>query len=395
MRHAAPRSTGARKRSKAMARKNRLVAEDAIYHVSSRIAHREFFLEDEGIKSEIVSWMYGIAEFCGIEVLAWNVMDNHLHIFLHVPTVPEEYWTDPDELPAASWRSMRPAECRAPRWTPEVGGPDPVPSPSGDSPSPEAMVKAVADGVPASVVPHPRTGFTIPDSEMENRLRALYYGSMARARGVIERWERLRSKGRGDEADAEKDAYCRRMYSVSQYMKTLKQRISEYFNRELGHAGQLWCGRFSSTLVEKEELAKLYVAAYVEWNAPKAAMVAHPRDWKWCSYSAACEGSERARKGYERLFGSWEEAKARLEAVFAERLPDSFGDEDEWESSAKRRMSQIIKRMSLRRVAIFSRRVSFVKETLESLPWRFPCSSGACVARLAEYDWSEPARTAA
>ena len=47
-----------------MARKNRLVAEDAIYHVSSRIAHREFFLEDEGIKSEIVSWMYGIAEFC-------------------------------------------------------------------------------------------------------------------------------------------------------------------------------------------------------------------------------------------------------------------------------------------------------------------------------------------
>ena len=290
---------------------------------------------------------------------------------------------------------MRPAECRAPRWTPEVGGPDPVPTPSGDCPSPEAMVKAVADGVPASVVPHPRTGFTIPDSEMENRLRALYYGSMARARGVIERWERLRSKGRGDEADAEKDAYCRRMYSVSQYMKTLKQRISEYFNRELGHAGQLWCGRFSSTLVEKEELAKLYVAAYVEWNAPKAAMVAHPRDWKWCSYSAACEGSERARKGYERLFGSWEEAKVRLEAVFAERLPDSFGDEDEWESSAKRRMSQIIKLMSLRRLAIFSRRVSFVKETLESLPWRFPCSGGACVARLAEYDWSEPARTAA
>ena len=180
-----------------MARKNRLVAEDAIYHVSSRIAHREFLLEDEGIKSEIVSWMYGIAEFCGIEVLAWNVMDNHLHIFLHVPTVPEEYWTDPDELPAASWRSMRPAECRAPRWTPEVGGPDPVPTPSGDSPSPEAMVKAVADGVPASVVPHPRTGFTIPDSEMENRLRALYYGRLDRARGVIERWERLRSKGRG------------------------------------------------------------------------------------------------------------------------------------------------------------------------------------------------------
>ena len=376
-----------------MARKNRLIAEDATYHVTTRIAHREFLLENKDLKGEIVEWIYGIAEFCGIEVLAWNVMDNHLHIYLHVPTVPEEYWTDPDELPAAAWRSMRPAECRAPRWTPEVNGPEPMPSPSGDSPSPEAMVRAVAEGVPASVVPHPHTSFTIPDGEMENRLTALYYGKRDRARKIVARWERLRLEGRADEAEAEKDAFCRRMYSVSQYMKTLKQRISEHFNRNLGHEGQLWCGRFSSTLVEKEELSKLYVSVYVEWNAAKAGIVSHPREWKWCSYSSACAGSVRARKGYERLFGSWEAAKARLEAVFDERLPDAFGGEAE--GAAKRRMSQIVKRMSLRRLAFFTRKMSFVEETLKGLPRRFPCAGGACVARLAEYDWSEPARTAA
>ena len=376
-----------------MARKNRLVAEDAIYHVTTRIAHREFLLVDDNLKEAIIEWMYGIAEFCGIEVLAWNVMDNHLHIFLYVPTVPEKYWTDPDELPAAAWRSMRPAECRAPRWTPEAGGPAPAPSPSGDSPSPEAMARAVADGVPASVVPHPRTGFTIPDGEMEERLAALYCGSRDRARRIVARWERLRLKGRADEAECEKDAYCRRMYSVSQYMKTLKQRISEAFNRKFGHEGQLWCGRFSSTLVEKEDLAKLYVSVYVEWNAAKAGIVAHPRDWRWCSYSAACAGSERARKGYERLFGSWEEAKSRLEAVFEERLPDACGGEGEM--SAKRRMSQVAKTMSLRRFAFFSRRTSFVEKTLEALPRMFPCSGGECVVLLAAYDWSEPARTAA
>ena len=34
------------------------------------------------------------------------------------------------------------------------------------------------------------------------------YDRQDRARGVVERWDRLRSNGRGDEADAEKDAYC-------------------------------------------------------------------------------------------------------------------------------------------------------------------------------------------
>jgi len=381
-----------------MARKNRIVVEDGLYHVTARVAHRAFLLADEAVKEKIVTWMYGIADFCGIDVAAWNIMDSHLHVFLHVPTVPEEYWTDPGTLPAAAWRSMRPAECRDPRWSPDVSDRDYPITPCGDCPSEEALVKAAADGVPVVTLPRPKTGFAIPEDELLRRLGRLYYGHSNGAEKIARRWERLRSQGRDAEVEEEKDALFRRMYSVSQYMKTLKQRISEYFNRELGHAGQLWDGRFHSTLVEKDELAKLYVSSYIEWNAPKAGMAGHPRQWKWCSYSAACGSgafSSRARNGYERLFGSWEDAKARLEAVFEDRLPDSWkSGETNADGKTRLRMSQLIKVASLSKCAFFSRRLSFVEATLASLPSRFPCTGPSSVEYLSRFDWEMPRHAA-
>ena len=381
-----------------MARTNRIVVEDGLYHVTTRIAHKAFLLADENVKEKIVTWMYGIADFCGIDVVSWNIMDNHFHVFLHVPTVPEEYWTDPEKLPAAAWRSMRPAECRDPRWSPDITDRDYPITPSGDSPSEEALVQAAMEGIPVVTLPRPKTGFAIPEDELMRRLGRLYAGHSNGAEKIGKRWEWLRSQGRDGEVDEEKDAFCRRMYSVSQYMKTLKQRISEYFNRELGHEGQLWDGRFHSTLVEKEELAKLYVSSYIEWNAPKAKIVNHPRQWKWCSYSAACGNgmfSARARAGYESLFGSWKDAKSRLEAVFSDKLPDSWKDgRQTGDAKIKLRMSQVIKAVSLSRYAFFSRRLSFVMFTLASLPGRFPCSGPSSVEYLSKFNWEMPCNAA-
>ena len=49
-------------------------------------------------------------------------MDNHLHLIVHVPPVPKEYWIDANDEPAAYAFGMRPPECRVPLW-------------NGDSPS--------------------------------------------------------------------------------------------------------------------------------------------------------------------------------------------------------------------------------------------------------------------
>ncbi|MGN0875662.1 MAG: transposase [Kiritimatiellia bacterium] len=84
-----------------MARQNRIVLEDATYHLVTRVAHRAHLLAPPEVKDLIVTWMYGIADFCGVNILAWTVLDNHLHIEAEVPSVPERYWNR-GTVPAAS-----------------------------------------------------------------------------------------------------------------------------------------------------------------------------------------------------------------------------------------------------------------------------------------------------
>jgi len=85
-----------------MARKNRVTVPNGIYHVTARVAHGAMLFMDEETKWQIVSWMRDIAAFCGVEVFAFCIMDNHIHLLVHVPRVPEEYWLSPGDEPAAS-----------------------------------------------------------------------------------------------------------------------------------------------------------------------------------------------------------------------------------------------------------------------------------------------------
>ena len=158
-----------------MARQNRIVLEDATYHLVTRVAHRAHLLAPPEVKDLIVTWMYGIADFCGVDILAWTVLDNHLHIEAEVPSVPERYWNR-GTVPAAagpcpSAFSMRPAECRAPRWQPDLADlaaaraarTTIASTPAGDSPSEEAVRLSVAEGVPVATLPRPPTGFSLTD----------------------------------------------------------------------------------------------------------------------------------------------------------------------------------------------------------------------------------------
>ena len=83
-----------------MARQNRVSVCDGIYHVTARIAHRAMLFRDAAVKDKVVEILLGAADFSGVELYAWCVMDNHLHLLVHVPRVPERYWLRPGEEPA-------------------------------------------------------------------------------------------------------------------------------------------------------------------------------------------------------------------------------------------------------------------------------------------------------
>ena len=232
-----------------MSRKNRVTVPDGIYHVTARVAHGAMLFMDGEMKSRIMSWAGDIAAFSGVEVFSLCVMDNHLHILVHVPRVPKEYWLSPDEEPAAYAFGMRPPECRAPVWRPA----------GGDCPR---------EGEHAASA-RPPTGFALPDGEMARRLARLRVGldgAEDEARRIETRWASMRGRGLASAVDGEKDRLCRRMYNLSQFVKTLAERVSRRYNETTGHAGCLWQGRFYSGVVENDADVLAVVAAYIEYN---------------------------------------------------------------------------------------------------------------------------------
>jgi REP element-mobilizing transposase RayT len=85
--------------------------------------------------------------------------------------------------------------------------------------------------------------------------------------------------------------YQARRYSLSVFLKELKQRYTRWHNRRQQRVGTLWEERFRSVLVEGDERALLTIAAYIDLNPVRAGMVADPKNYPWCGYAEAVAGA--------------------------------------------------------------------------------------------------------
>jgi hypothetical protein len=109
----------------------------------------------------------------------------------------------------------------------------------------------------------------------------------------------------GSDAEKLRTAIRRRMGDVSQFMKTVKQRFSVWFNKAHRRDGTLWAERFKSVLVEPKAHAVLTVAAYIDLNAVRAGLVKDPKDYRFCGYAEALgSGHERIRAGLNSVLES-------------------------------------------------------------------------------------------
>ena len=203
-------------------------------------------------------------------------------------------------------RTRRPPECREPMWPSQSTGTVPR--------------------------PRPAVGFMLDDEEFVERLAGIY--GRERAERRVDGWRRLEEAGCAERAMADRERLCRRMYNISQFMKTLKERVTRIFNSprgKAGHEGALWQGRFHSGVVEPTAAVLAIVAAYIEFNPVKAGIADAPGSWRWSSFSCALgDGTHSAvcRRMYERMLDCpWEEARARMEAIFADRPPEDLDSE--------------------------------------------------------------------
>src|SRR5215469_17252837 len=117
------------------------------------------------------------------------------------------------------------------------------------------------------------------------------------------------------------DGYRKRMYNLSIFIKELKGRFAQWYNRRQDRYGVLWAERFKSVLVDGgRPLAA--VAAYIELNPVRAGVCRDPKDYRYCGYAEAlAKGSSLARQGISTVLGqpetaSWKELSREYRKYF-------------------------------------------------------------------------------
>ena len=160
----------------------------------------------------------------------------------------------------------------------------------------------------------------LTDDELLERLRAIYAEAVVAEvdRELREARRKVRdglAVGRLVESIHERFTY--RMHDLGQFMKTLLQRFTRWFNTKHNRTGTLWESRFKSVLVE-EGVAARTMAAYIDLNPVRAGMVEDPAAYRWSGYGEAMGGGpkgdgKKARAGLVRAIMAHEgcEADAR------------------------------------------------------------------------------------
>ena len=117
------------------------------------------------------------------------------------------------------------------------------------------------------------------------------------------RWELelYRSQGNEEAAEALRQNWFGRMWDISQFMKVLKQRFTQWFNKRHNRRGTLWEDRFKSVLVEGKGPALKAMAAYIDLNPVRAQICDDPKDYRWCTYGEAVSGGKKAKLAREAI----------------------------------------------------------------------------------------------
>jgi hypothetical protein len=135
----------------------------------------------------------------------------------------------------------------------------------------------------------------LSDEELLKRLGAIYHEVEVAevAKELREARQRVRDGLANEKMVARvHERFTYRMHDLGEFMKTLLQRFTRWFNAKNKRSGTLWESRFKSVLVE-EGIAAQTMVAYIDLNPVRAGMVADPADYRWSSYGEALGGGPR------------------------------------------------------------------------------------------------------
>ena len=199
----------------------------------------------------------------------------------------------------------------------------------------------------------------LTDEELLGRLKAIYSEAVVAevAKELGDARQKVRDGLAGEVVVTRiHERFTYRMHDLGEFMKTLLQRMTRWFNARHKRTGTLWEGRFKSVLVE-DGIAAQTMAAYIDLNPVRAGMVADPAEYRWSSYGEAMGGGSKgngkkaraglvraimAHKGYEADARHWPgevSRKYRMMLLEAgeEKLAESVNKDGELEVKVVRK----------------------------------------------------------
>jgi len=142
----------------------------------------------------------------------------------------------------------------------------------------------------------------LSEAELLERIQAGY--GPARRQALDQQLALLRQAPDGpDQIQRLLQPYRNRLFDISIFVKELKGRFAQRYNRLHGRYGVLWAERFKSVLLEGGE-ALAALAVYIELNPVRAGLCADPKDHRYCGYAEAiAKGSSLTRQGIRVVLG--------------------------------------------------------------------------------------------
>ncbi len=228
----------------------------AIYHCVSRVVDRRFIFGPQE-KEQFLVFLRRYERFCHVRILGYCLMDNHFHLLVHVPGRPEA------------------------------------------RPSQEDLMDHVRKTLGGTIASQYQSRLDF----WHDQLTAAQTGNPAKnavpSEIFLNPGEDLAAHAQAQLEKVSQDIW-QRMYDLSRFILSVKQRISHWFNQKTDRKGTLWEDRFQAVLVQPGA-AVAELAAYIDLNPVRAGVVRDAKDYSWSQFGAAVAGDGIAQQALEYL----------------------------------------------------------------------------------------------
>ncbi len=229
------------------------------FHCVSRVVDKRFIFNNQE-KIQFLSLMRRYEAFCQVRVVGYCLMSNHFHLLVEVSARP-------DQRPSEQWLLQHTEDTLGKSVADQYR-------------TRLAFWRSLADE--AEKLQHSgntRESSTTPFPSQSQNPHPSPYSDLEFTRG---------------QADKVLADIWQRLHDVSQFIFSLKQQFSHWYNKENERVGTLWEERFRMVVVQ-EGPALAEVAAYLDLNPVRAGLVKDPALYRWCQYGAAAAGDALAR----------------------------------------------------------------------------------------------------